>query len=241
MALAGLSLAFALAAYALFLKGRLAERFGFAGRSRSALYWFWVAKGAALFVVPSLIILALLGALPTLAAMPMAFAQAASSMGLSPGAAGRDPVFLATVVGGLVGGALLGAAIARWRMARRRRPWMLGNLTSVLPARRSDLPAACAVAIGAGVSEELFFRLTLPLLFALLTGSALIGFALSALLFAAAHRYQGVTGMAASTALAAIFTGFYWMTGSLWMTMALHALVDLNGLVVRPLVLGIRA
>ena len=80
-----------------------------------------------------------------------------------------------------------------------------------------------------------------PLLIGVLSGSALFGFAVSAVLFAGAHRYQGWKGMAGSAALSVIFTVFYWMTASLWMTMVLHMLVDLNGLVLRPLVLGLRA
>ncbi|MBW4331225.1 CPBP family intramembrane metalloprotease [Stakelama sp. CBK3Z-3] len=231
----------ALGCYWLFLKGRLADRFGVSARGRRALYRFWVVKSAVLFIAPALVILAILGRGEALFAMPDIFAVAAGTLGLVPGGLARDTAFLLTVAGGLFGGALLGALMAQWRRRRGRAPWMMGNLRAVLPGKRGDLPAAAAVALAAGVSEELFFRLLLPLLIALVSGSALLGFVLSALLFVLAHRYQGAIGMIGSTALALVFTGFYWMTGSLWMTMLLHAAVDLNGLVIRPFVLGIRA
>ncbi|MAX00856.1 MAG: CPBP family intramembrane metalloprotease [Sphingomonas sp.] len=241
MLAASMALLLALGCYWLFLKGRLADRLGVHQRGRRASYLFWVAKSAALFVAPTLLILACLGALGSLIVMPPAFADAAWQLGVTPGGAVRDTAFLFAVVGGLIGGALLGAIVAGVQRKRGRRPWMIGDLRSILPATRAELPYAAGIAVAAGISEELFFRLLLPLLIGVLSGSALFGFAVSAVLFAGAHRYQGWKGMAGSAALSVIFTVFYWMTASLWMTMVLHMLVDLNGLVLRPLVLGLRA
>ena len=90
----------------------------------------------------------------------------------------------------------------------------------------------------AGVAEELFFRLALPLLVALATGSALAGFILSALLFAAAHRYQGKAGVIATGAMGVAFAVLYLASGALWLAIAAHIVVDLNSLVIRPAITG---
>ena len=49
----------------------------------------------------------------------------------------------------------------------------------------------------------------------------------------------GWVGVIATTALGAVMTGLYLMTGSLWVVMLVHVLVDLNGLVVTPVLGGV--
>ena len=88
--------------------------------------------------------------------------------------------------------------------------------------------------IAAGIVEELFFRLALPLFATLATGSASLGFALATLLFAGAHRYQGWAGMAFSGVAGALLATLYLATGELWFAMLVHVLLNLNGLVLRP-------
>jgi len=90
------------------------------------------------------------------------------------------------------------------------------------------------VALAAGVTEEPFFRLLLPLLIAIVTGSAAAGFVLSLILFGAMHRYQGWRGMIATTVFGGVMTGVYLVSGALWLVIALHVLIDLNGLVLWP-------
>ena len=94
----------------------------------------------------------------------------------------------------------------------------------------------------AGVTEEAYFRLLLPLLATMawpgdgpggMPGAA-VGFAGSALLFGAAHRYQGWRGMATTTVVAVGTTALYLASGSLLLAMGDHALIDLGSLVVRP-------
>ncbi|KTT65241.1 hypothetical protein NS319_18185 [Sphingomonas sanguinis] len=115
----------------------------------------------------------------------------------------------------------------------------MGNVSALLPRERREVKYALALSVVAGVTEEAFFRLYLPLLVAMLTGQAWIGFAASLILFGAMHRYQGWAGVLATTALGAVMTGLYLMTGSLWVVMLVHTLVDVNGLVVLPLTNGV--
>lgn len=84
------------------------------------------------------------------------------------------------------------------------------------------------------MTEEPFFRLLVPLLIALVTGSALAGFVLATLLFGAMHRYQGWAGVIATTVFGGLMACVYVISGALWLVIAIHALVDLNGLVIWP-------
>lgn len=90
------------------------------------------------------------------------------------------------------------------------------------------------LAISAGVTEELFFRLWLPLIVTLACGSGAVGMGVGTAAFAAMHRYQGWAGMAANLIGGALLAALYMGTGSLWVAIAVHALVDLNALVLRP-------
>ena len=107
-----------------------------------------------------------------------------------------------------------------------------------MPRTRADLGWGVILSLVAGVGEELFFRLAVPLLVALATGSALAGFLLSAVMFAAAHRYQGRAGVIATGAMGVVFSLLYLSSGALWLAIAAHIVVDINSLVIRPAITG---
>ncbi|MEJ8631267.1 CPBP family intramembrane metalloprotease [Sphingomonas sp. I4] len=191
----------------------------------------WLARAALAFLLPVLIGLVLLGRTGALTAMPGEFAGAA---GIMPSIIDDDGALSSLLIGGAIGGLVTGALLARfWR----RKP--IGNVSALLPRDRREVKYALALSVMAGVTEEAYFRLYLPLLIAILTGQAWIGFAASLALFGAMHRYQGWAGVLATTALGAVMTGLYLMTGSLWVVMLVHTLVDVNGLVVLPLTGGV--
>jgi membrane protease YdiL (CAAX protease family) len=78
----------------------------------------------------------------------------------------------------------------------------------------------------------------LPLLIASATGSVLLAFVAATLVFGLIHLYQGWVGVLATTALGALLGLFYLVTESLLVAIAVHVLIDLNGLVVDPIVSG---
>jgi membrane protease YdiL (CAAX protease family) len=218
-----------------FQKGDLGEYRRFCalndGHSRRMRFRLWLARAALAFLLPVLVGLVLLGRTGALAAMPGEFAGAAAIM---PSIVDDDGTLPSLLIGGAIGGLVTGALLARfWR----RKP--IGNVSALLPRDRRELKYTLALSVMAGVTEEAFFRLYLPLLIAILTGQAWIGFAASLALFGAMHRYQGWAGVLATTALGAVMTGLYLMTGSLWVVMLVHTLVDVNGLVVLPLTNGV--
>lgn len=229
-------LALALAAYVYFFKG------DFGGLSalvalqppgwRRRRYRIWIAKSWALFAVPALIGLLLLGRLDAVVTMPAEFVPLAREAGYPA------PIFGEGIAGGLIAGSLIGAV---WTLLRRRKgkpPAMLGDFSSLLPREAGEGWFAAASAISAGITEELYFRLLLPLAIADLTGSALAGFAVATVLFALAHRYQRWLGVLATGLVGMLFAYLYLQSGALWVAMVMHAAVDLNGLVLRPALAG---
>ena len=130
----------------------------------------------------------------------------------------------------------LGAVLAtrgNWRILKT-----IGNVGSLFPRNRPEIVHAAAMSIAAGVSEELAFRLFLPLLVALVSGSAFVAFGVAVAAFGAMHLYQGRAGVIATTLVGALMAAVYLMTGELWLAMVLHALIDLNSLVLRPMLTG---
>lgn len=190
----------------------------------------------ALFGGTAALALLLTGRVGAVVTFPAEFAAAQRLVAAWTGMPAPEVMPLLPLVAAMTGGGILAGLIARWR---RRAPVTLGDVSAILPRTRRELGWGVVLSIDAGIVEELYFRLAVPLVAALLTGSALAGFALSAGLFAWAHRYQGRTGMAATFVVALLLSAAYLLTGTLWVAMVLHVALDLNGLVVRPLVAGV--
>jgi len=143
---------------------------------------------------------------------------------------------------GLLFGLLLGtvgAVIARLRSNRRRvtpaavpaRWWrrLLPDFSALIPATTHERLLWAAVAVSAGVCEEVVFRgwLLATLHGGLrMDGTALI--VIAAALFGLAHSYQGLAGVVLTGLVGAVFCGLYLATGSLLAPILLHIVVDLR-------------
>ena len=188
-----------------------------------------------LFGGTGLFCLVLLDGVGALLAMPVEFAPAQRLAVRLTGldASQRWPMML--LVSAMLAGGVLAGLIAR---IRRRPPMTLGRVEGVTPRSLTDLIPAALLSVIAGLCEELFCRLVLPLLVALVGGGAVLGFGMSAALFGLAHRYQGAVGIAATATVALLLSAAYLLTGQLWVAVVLHTTLDLTGLVVRPVVAG---
>lgn len=232
------ALLLALAAYAYFFKGDFGRLNDLAALQppgwRRRRYRWWIAKSWLLFAGPAVLGLALVGRLDALTTMPAAFAAPALAAGY-PTPLADIAVELAV---GLAAGSVLGGGWAIWRGRKGRRPAMLGDFSTLLPQDRIEAMLAAGSALSAGITEELYFRLLLPLLIAELTGNAWLGFAVGTVLFALAHRYQKWLGVVATGLVGVLLAFFYLQSGALLLAMLVHATIDLNGLVVRPALAG---
>ncbi len=120
------------------------------------------------------------------------------------------------------------ARVARIPRSRRTRLQnQFGELAAVLPHTRSELRWFVALSLTAGFCEEFLFRGYLIWAFRPLLG--LWGAAaLSVVVFAAAHAYQGPKGVLSTGILGGLFTLVVLLFGSLLPAIALHALVDIG-------------
>lgn len=215
------------------LAARIAALAGRVSRPRMIVGW---AMGTYItYGLSALLGLSLLGRIDASWRMPHELRLAAWSLGL-PGEASAGT--LLWLGGTLLVGIALGLTVLGWRRRRGKPPIGLAYRSPAAARAPAERLPAALLALSAGVSEELFFRLALPLLVALVTGSALLGFALSLLCFTAAHRHQGWVGMAAVAFVGGWLTYLYLLTGVLWVVAALHALIDLHALVLRPWLSG---
>lgn len=110
-----------------------------------------------------------------------------------------------------------------------------GDIEAIIPRNPKEALWVSVLSVNAGLSEELFFRLALPLLLVMATGNAALSVAVAALIFGAVHFYQGWSGVVATTIVGAFFTTIYLLSGSIWLAVLLHALMDIFGLLSRAL------
>ncbi|MEO5533825.1 MAG: CPBP family intramembrane glutamic endopeptidase [Pseudolysinimonas sp.] len=117
-------------------------------------------------------------------------------------------------------------------------PPALGDIRALLPRARAELPYGAALSLGAGVYEELLFRLGMPALIFAVTGNAIVAFVGATVLFGLLHVYQGPVGVLFATLLGVIFAFLYLVTGSILVAIVFHALIDLRSMVLIPVALG---
>lgn len=190
----------------------------------------WAAGITAMYGATALFALALLGRLDALHALPPELAAASRTLGIAPLSAIGIRDVTGAIAGGFLGGAIL-VALTAWR---RHRAIDLGYRSPAIAASRVEAGAALLLAAAAGFGEEVFFRLAVPLLVAIVSGSGVAGCAVGWALFTIAHRYQGWRAMAAVGLVGLVLAWLYLATGSLWLVVLLHTIVDANALVIRP-------
>jgi len=123
------------------------------------------------------------------------------------------------------------AAPAISSLSRPKQWWhrFIPDIATLIPTTGRERLIFAAVAISAGICEEIVFRgwllyfLHAPIG---ITGSMLVLFA--ALLFGLCHIYQGPTGVFGATGAGVLLTGVYVVTGTLLVPIVLHALIDLR-------------
>lgn len=157
--------------------------------------------------------------------------------GVTPAAIGMSGHIghLPALLPGLALAVALGLAVTLWLRRRpRSRRRLLRPVAALLPVSLTERRTFVAVALTAGVTEELLYRGFLNHLarqagFSLGTAALItsIGFGL-------AHAYQGALGMAATGVAGYALAGLAHASGGLLLPMVVHALVDLRVLLLLP-------
>lgn len=192
-----------------------------------------IARSLIAFGGGGVALLALSGDVRALSQRPDAFSPVATHLDQWFGPVEGAGIELAVMLG-FAGGVVVGGLIAWRRLRRGKRDWAIGRIAHLQPRVPGAFGWAAALSVVAAVTEELFFRLVLPLLVARLTENAWIGFAVALVMFAFAHRYQRWAGVVGTAIGGAFLSLLYLRTGTLWLPIAAHAAINLNGLVIRP-------
>lgn len=204
-------------------------------RRRIARYRRWLVRAALGWGGSATIALTLLGGWSGVVDVPPDLAPPAALL-----APNLPPEMLWQAAGwGIVGA--VGGGLLLTLATRRRGPEeqvMLGDVAPLMPRRRAELGWAALLCLNAGLVEELYFRLALPLALAAATEDALLAVVVAILLFGLAHRYQRWVGMLATAASGTVLAVLYLGTGSLLLAMAVHAATNAVGLVLRPALAG---
>lgn len=108
------------------------------------------------------------------------------------------------------------------------------NLGPLLPRNRRERIWTALLSLNAGVSEELAFRLLLPVLFWMVFADPVVAVVAPTLLFGVLHLYQGWTGVVTTALVGGLLLVVVLVTGSIWPAVAVHAAIDLGSLVVGP-------
>lgn len=205
-------------------------------RDRQARYRRWALNGLAFFIGGSLLILAMLGDLGCIIHQPKPFFGAFRWARAAIALPNVEPEFLGALVGGVVTVVVIAtvAGASAARRGGRPKAVTIGDIEPLLPRNGAETVWTAVLSINAGIGEELFFRLTLPLLIVRVTGHAPTALIAAAIVFGLAHLYQGWVGVLAATVLGFVLTGVFLWTGNLAVPILLHAGLDLVGLVVRP-------
>lgn len=205
-------------------------------RQRVFRQWTW--RSFLVFTGSALAVLALLGRLDALIRVPPEFGALTARLDGDSGEGGIGWGFLIGVLVAVVAGGVAGAVL-RSRLAGRdssaRPPKLLGDIAPLLPRNRDEGRWTGLMALNAGPGEELFFRLMLPLLIALVTGNAALAFVAAGLIFGLVHFYQGWVGILTTTIIGFAFAAFYLFTGTIWLPVAAHSLMNLNSMWLQPL------
>lgn len=144
--------------------------------------------------------------------------------------------YLDELLPGLLSLVVLGTVLALvLRALPGMRQRVLRPVDALLPRSAEERRLFVAVALTAGVAEELVFR---GFLLVYLTEVAEVSLAtamlISAVLFGLAHSYQGALGVALTGLAGYWLAGLYVLTGSLVLPIVVHALVDLRLLLALP-------
>lgn len=217
----------ALALYAARLRRRLT------GVTQIERYRSAMLRSGLAFGVGGIALLAVGGDLRALASLPAEFASAAIMLDRWFGPTEDSGIALAVMLG-FAGGVSVGGLVAWRRLRRGKRDWSIGDIAHLQPREPAAFGWAALLSMIAAATEELFFRLVLPLLIAKVAGNAWLGLGAALLLFAFAHRYQRWAGVIGTAIGGAFLTLLYLRTGTLWLPIAAHAAINLNGLVIRP-------
>ncbi len=189
-----------------------------------------LVKSLLVFLGLSVVALIVLNRLDAFTHMPDEVLQIAQP--LRAALAGISEHWVHVVIGLWVGVLGLASLLGAWQMKRLAKD---NNVLGLLLPRNGEERWLCvAISVNAGFSEELFFRVVVPMLLVQVTGLPGVAFVAAVVLFGLGHAYQGLWGVVATSVIGAILFLVYLYTESFWLVAGIHAGIDLWSLVLVP-------
>ena len=102
------------------------------------------------------------------------------------------------------------------------------HVRRLLPVNSTERTVWIAVALTAGLCEELLYRGWLLNLIGNALGSVWVGLLVSSIVFGLAHAYQGRNGIIGASVLGVVFGAVFVLSGTLILGQILHTAIDLN-------------
>ncbi|MFZ4405564.1 MAG: CPBP family intramembrane glutamic endopeptidase [Pseudobdellovibrionaceae bacterium] len=206
-------------------------------KSRQQKYRKWVLESFLLFGLGSVLLLAAIGHFSNITHPLSQFTDLVprSTTIQADDTGSRIPFILGMLTSGL----LTGLVIANFAKKNKKKAAVIGDIQAMFPRNNAERFWAAILAINAGFSEEMFFRLLLPILFFIVFKNPVIALVLPILIFGLVHWYQGKIGVVFTAILGAGLTFLYLTTRNIFAVMAIHALIDLNGLILQPAIRGL--
>ncbi|MEZ0325858.1 MAG: CPBP family intramembrane glutamic endopeptidase [Fimbriimonas sp.] len=133
----------------------------------------------------------------------------------------------AVLVSGFIGSSVAMGIIAGLYYALRKNPYVDPVQYGLTEAHGWQLVVLLLVLLANSFAEEVALRAFLITRFEQLFGSARLAVAVSALLFASYHSYQGVFGFFGALAMALIYGKFFIRWRSVWMLVFAHTVSNL--------------
>jgi len=200
-------------------------------RHRQASFLRWTAQGFAVLTGLSVLTLIVLGRIDSPFELPNEFRSVSAAL-----QKGGDPQSSDGALGFAIGLGigLVALGIAQIIRIRKMLKPVTPDIEPMLPRNGREMLAIIPLCVNAGFSEELLFRLALPLLIFDVTGSVAAAFVVANIMFGIAHAYQGWKGVVATALVGCLLTLIYLSSGSLLRVMILHAAIDVVALIIRP-------
>ena len=208
---------------------------------RQIFYKKWTVRSFFLYAGLTVLLLLIFDRLSAVAIIPGEFSTFSERIQNSISAENSiiNKRFLLTLVVIFIVTSLVSPSLIAYIRRGKSDKLMAGDIQPLLPRNRSEKFWGVIISVNAGVSEELFFRLTLPLLLFYILGNVVAAFAVSAVLFGLIHLYQGWAGVIFTFILGVVFTLVYLGTGHLWVVITAHAAINLNGLILQPFFMSV--
>lgn len=203
--------------------------------ARRACYLRWAGQSFAILTGGSVITLLVLGRFDAVWSLPPEFRQLGAGL-QTPEVPQSEDGAIGFAIGVALGLTIL-IGFQAWRLRKAMKPAATeaaAGIEAIFPRNGRERLAVLPLCLNAGFSEELLFRLALPLLIAEVTGSALIGVIGATVLFGLAHAYQGWVGVVMTTLVGGVFMLLFVQGKTLLELMILHAAIDVVALIVRP-------